>query len=257
MTDCSVCGFQTEFLTAKKDRFGQEYFYMRCPYCSFLFDRDLVLDTAKLETKVGKVYNQIYFESIDSGWKMRGDAFLKLMHAILRVYRFLTFKKNISLLDYGGGNGYITSKVNSKYDTFYYDKYEKPSFLGNYKVLEKPQKTDVVCAVELIEHLTDIEEWDFLKSLQPDVFMFTTCLSDMVLQKDLVHWIYLNPDAGHTALYSIDSLSLLAKKYGYIYVFFPNITCHIFIKNNFLSNVGFAKIEYFFYNIARKIKNMQ
>lgn len=253
MIACPICNFSTNALVVKNDRFGGQYQYRRCGNCRFLFDQDLAEDRNALALKIKNVYGGDYFEKFDSGWKMRGDGFLVFLNRFLAFYQGLFFKKNISLLDYGAGNGYIASKVRSGVKVFYYDKYEKPSYSGNYDVLQEPKPADVIYAVELVEHLTDIGEWDFLMRLHPNFFIFTTCLSNNISDKDLASWIYLNPDAGHTALYSTKSLQLLAKKYGFVYIFFPNISCHIFWKNNLFSKFNFVSIEYFFYNLVRKL----
>ena len=253
---CPICSQPTTFLIEKKDRFGQSYQYFKCISCRFLFDRDLVLDKKALQAKVGKVYQGDYFEGIDSGWKVRGDAFLKVLNVAVKAYSFLKMNKKVSVLDYGGGNGYITSKVAPGVDVFFYDKYEKPTYQGNYTVLEKPKVVDIIFAVELVEHLADMDEWRFLKDLAPGMFMFTTGLSDNIADTDLAAWEYVNPDAGHSALYSTKSLYLLGKKYGFAYFFFPNISTHIFLRNVFLSRIYFVKIEYAIYSLLRKIKNL-
>ncbi len=250
---CPICNSVTYFLTQKRDRFGQEYNYVKCQTCQFLFEQDLVLDPVKLNQRVGKLYGGDYFSKVDEGWQQRGDGFLKIIKNILKIYRLFKRKKVVSVLDYGAGNGYLASKLSNYGNIFYYDTYEKPEFFGNYKILEKPEKSDIMYAVELVEHLTNIKEWDFLQQVSPDIFIFTTCLSDNISDKEIHKWIYLNPDAGHVALHSTKSLYLLAKKYGFLYLFFPNISCHIFIKNKFLSRFNFVLLEYFIYNLIRGI----
>ncbi len=266
MISCPICNFSTDFLTSKENRFNDLYEYFICKKCGFLFEKDLVLNSKNLEKKVSNIYQNDYFQKIDSGWKMRGDGASKLINKFLRLYGFIKIKKNLTVLDYGGGNGYITSKINSDFDVFYYDKYEKPKYLANYKILspqggspfagENSVKADVIYAVELVEHFTDIKEWNFLRELCPDVFIFTTGLSDGINDKELLNWEYLNADAGHTAIYSLSSLYLLAKKYGFVYFFFPNRSFHIFFRNRFLSKINFVKIEYCIYKFIKKVKHI-
>ncbi len=256
MINCPICNAPTSFLTDKKDRFGQAYEYLLCTSCRFLFEKGLVEGKESLAKKVANVYQKDYFDQIDTGWKLRADAFLSFLKPFLNVYGLLRAKKPVKVLDYGGGNGYIAAELSKQAKVFYYDKYDKPTIFGDYTILEKPQKADVVCAVELVEHLIDIQEWDFLRQLSPGLFIFTTGLSDNVVSKDLVAWEYFNPDAGHTALYSSQALHLLAKKYGFAYVFFPNIASHIFFKSAFLSNINFVWAEYVIYTFFRRIKNI-
>jgi hypothetical protein len=254
MITCPICGYNAKFLSSKTNRFGDKYEYFICTRCRFLFEQDLSLNSTRLENKVSKIYQDDYFQRIDSGWEMRGDAFIKIVKKVIRIFSFFKIRKNPSVLDYGGGNGYIASKLAENFSVFYYDKYEKPSIRGNYRILDGLVKADIIYAVELVEHITDIKEWDFLKKLSPSVFIFTTGLSDNIKDKEIINWSYLDSDAGHMALYSTESLYLLGKKYGFIYIFFPNISCHIFLKNKFLSNYNFVKLEYFIYSFFRKIK---
>ncbi|MSU54258.1 MAG: class I SAM-dependent methyltransferase [Candidatus Staskawiczbacteria bacterium] len=249
--NCPICKSPTSFLTQKKDRFGQEYDYFACENCRFLFEKGVVENRGLLIEKVSKVYGKDYFEKIDTGWQGRGDSALKVINAFIKIYGY--FKNKVTVLDYGAGNGYVTAKIKTNGTVFYYDSYEKPTYLGNYTVLQEPQNADVIYAIELVEHLTDASEWDFLQTLSPNVFIFTTGLSDNIPETELAQWTYLDPDAGHTSLYSTKSLHILAKKYGFMYFFFPNISCHIFLRNRFLSGINFVVVEYFLYSIVRNI----
>lgn len=258
MINCPICNSEARFFVKKKDRFNQEYEYFRCDRCKFLFDKELIINKDNLQKKVNNIYQEDYFQKIDKGWQMRGDKISKIINNFLKIYRTVKiFKKNISVLDYGGGRGYITSKINNNFNVFYYDRYVKPDYSGNYKVLDKPQKVDIVCVIEVVEHITDLEEWSFINQLSSDVLIFTTEPSDGINDKELVGWWYIKPDAGHTSIYSLFSLYLLAKKYGFVYLFFPSKFFHIFIRNHFLSQFNFVKLEYFFYNFFRRIKHIK
>lgn len=219
-----------------------------------MFEKDLAEHNDSLAKKVSTVYQKDYFETIDVGWQMRGDGFLRIIQPIASLCRFLTLKKSVTILDYGGGNGYLASKLAEHFAVSYYDKFEKPSIAGRYVIVEEPSKADMVYAVELVEHVTDIKEWDFLHTVRPDIFIFTTCLSDNIKKEAMANWEYLHTDGGHTAIYSSKALYLLGRKYGFLYLFFPNIATHIFIKSKFLSRFNFVAIEYFLYSMLRKLK---
>lgn len=251
--NCPICNSLADFLISKSNRLGNQYDYLMCKNCRFLFEKDLAGNSGHLAQKVNNIYQKDYFETTDIGWKMRGDGFLRVIKRIIKIYSFFKGGKKVSVLDYGGGNGYLASKLSQSFNVSYYDKFEKPTVTGAYTIVQKPVKADIMYAVELVEHITDIKEWDFLKKSEPDVFVFTTCLSDNIERKELADWPYINADGGHTAIYSCKSLYLLGKKYGFMYFFFPNITCHIFLRNKFLSNINIVTAEYFFYNIIRKL----
>lgn len=254
--NCPICNFLASFFVCKEDRFSQKYEYFKCSKCRFLFDKDLVLNKDKLALKTSRVYDRDYFNCVDSGWQLRGDKMAKVINGFLKILRIVKYPKKLRVLDYGAGNGYITSKISPVADIFYYDKYEKPIYHGNYKILERPEKAELLCAVELVEHLADIKEWDLIFGLSLKAMVATTEVSDGILDNELSNWEYLNPDAGHTAIYSFESLYLLARKHGFFYFFFPYKLSHIFIKSRFLSKFNFAKTEYFLYRLIKKIRNI-
>lgn len=255
MINCPVCQSAAVFFTAKNDKSSKQCEYFKCQKCCFLFDKDLIEDKSGLQEKMGKIYQKDYAKNIDIGWKLRGDAVSKKINMILKIYKLFKFKKNIAVLDYGGGTGYITSKISNDFNVFYYDKYERPVHKGSYKILENPARANVVCAIEVVEHVTDIKEWNFISELCSDVLIFTTETTDGISNKDLINWEYLRSDVGHTCAYSLKSLHLLAKKHGFFYFFFPSKSFHIFLRNPFLKNLNFIKLEYPIYNFLRKIKN--
>jgi hypothetical protein len=252
--NCPICADASSFFVSKKDRFDQECRYFKCQGCRFLFDEDLALDKSRLEIKTSKVYDSDYFKSVDIGWKMRGDKIAKVINFFIGALRFFKNGK-INALDYGGGNGYVASLIDKDVNLFYYDKYETPTYLKNYTILQEPKEANLVYAVELVEHLSDMNEWDALAALSKNMFIFTTEVSDGVEEKELVNWAYLNPDAGHTIIYSFKALHLLAKKYGFFYFFFPYKLSHIFIRGRFLSKFNFVNFEYVLYVFFKKIKD--
>ena len=255
MINCPICKSKSDFLVSKKDSLNQAYDYYKCSNCRFLFDKDFE-NAGKIQEKIGKVYQNNYFEDIDYGWRERGDSYSKKIKGLLKAYKFFRFKKSASVLDYGGGNGYIASKINGGIDLFYYDKYVKPSYPGAYKIVQEPGRSDVVLAIEVVEHMTDIAEWENLANLSSDALIFTTEVSDGMSDKELSQSWYLRPDVGHVAVYSLDSLHIIAKKYGFSYIFFPSKSFHIFFRNSFLCMFNLVKLEYPFYNFLRIIKNI-
>ena len=162
----------------------------------------------------------------------------------------------MSILDYGAGNGYVTSKIGKNEKVFYYDKYESPTYQGKYDILKEPKETDILCAVELVEHLTDIKEWDLLSGFSKSFMIITTEVSNGIEDKNLVDWVYVNPNAGHTGIYSFEALFLIAKQHGYFYIFFPYKFSHIFFKNKLLSRFNFVKLEYFVYKLLKIFKKL-
>jgi hypothetical protein len=252
---CPVCRGSADFLVAKQDAAGQHYRYHRCRTCGFLFDEDFKSPDI-LQQKISKIYEHNYFEDIDYGWQVRGDKAARKINMFLNLYSFLHSKKPASVLDYGAGNGYITSKIGKGWNVFFYDKYIQPSYEGNYQVLAAPKPSDVVLAVEVVEHMTDMNQWAELFGLAGNLLIATTETSDGMSDQELADSWYLRPDVGHVAIYSTESLRRIAKQHGFGYAFFPSKSFHIFWRGAFLSKVNLVALEYPFYNVLRIIKRL-
>jgi SAM-dependent methyltransferase len=118
-------------------------------------------------------------------------------------------------LDYGGGQGLLSRLLrdagwNSRsYDPFF-DRGAALADLG---------KFDLITAYEVFEHVPDVNALaaDLVTLLNPEgIVVFSTVPSDgFIAQGGRLTWWYAAPRNGHISLFSLKSLDLLARKFGF------------------------------------------
>jgi cyclopropane fatty-acyl-phospholipid synthase-like methyltransferase len=133
------------------------------------------------------------------------------MHNGLRILRINHIKQNAKVLDFGCGSGILVKYLNDSGITCVgYDK-----FNPNYNKLPKKEHFDIVTMIEVIEHLSEpFAELDLIyKSLvKGGKVMIETSFTDWLnLECD-----YINPQIGHSTIFSHKGLTELMKSKGFI-----------------------------------------
>jgi hypothetical protein len=178
--------------------------YLRCLACGFTFT--VAFDDLTAEQFQQHIYNESYVlvdpDFVDvrprNNAKWVGDVILS-GNAKLRV------------LDYGGGNGLLTSLLRERgltrcesYDPFY----------GN---LRPAGRFDVVTSFEVLEHTpTPFDTLRDMRSLLDErgLIVFSTLLQPADFLTHGLAWWYAAPRNGHVSLYTRDSLTALMKRLG-------------------------------------------
>jgi 2-polyprenyl-3-methyl-5-hydroxy-6-metoxy-1,4-benzoquinol methylase len=129
--------------------------------------------------------------------------------------KFGQYKKEFSHLDYGGGNGYLSSLLKADgFDSTSYD-----VFVDTFDVAELGQKFDLITAFEVFEHHPSPNKLiqELCQLLAPNgMILFSTILSDgNIIQNNRLNWFYASPRNGHISLFSKPTLEFLAKKFGF------------------------------------------
>ncbi len=129
----------------------------------------------------------------------------------------LRFPHTSRHLDYGGGNGTLSSLLraarleSASYDPFV-DGDLDPASLGRF---------DLVTAFEVFEHVPDIQATlDTISSLLTPggVLLFSTLVSDEAIRAgEKLTWWYASPRNGHISLHTRQSLTLLAYRYDFAF----------------------------------------
>jgi len=192
--------------------------YVLCAHCGFCFSPTMYAwsDRHLSET----VYNSEYvLVDPDFVSERPTNVFKALVNAF-------PDPKNIKHLDYGGGNGLLSSLLKEvgwstqTYDPFMYD---NKIIVGN--------KFNLITAIEVFEHCTRPQQ--LMKQISSllsstGVLLLTTLLSDGNLQKPLT-WRYASPRNGHVSLFSYTSLRMLAKQYN-LNLYSPSNNQHFLYK---------------------------
>ncbi len=184
---------------------GIPIYYYRCEHCGFCFAPEFSHWT--LEDFENRIYNMEYGEVDPDYLDVRPRANAKFLLDI-----FSSDGTVIRHLDYGGGNGLLSSLLresgwrSTSYDPFV-DRDISPKDLG---------KFDLITAFEVFEHVPDVTQLiTTLSSLlaQDGVVLFSTLLTDGNLAShQRLNWWYASPRNGHISLFSSKSLALLGAK---------------------------------------------
>ena len=187
---------------------GVPIYYALCEKCQFCYAPDMILWTP--EQFKAHVYNDDYL-IVDSEYE---EIRPKHNFALLSS-KFGQFKNDFSHLDYGGGNGNLSSLLKTDgFDSTSYD-----VFVDQFAAVALGRQFDLITAFEVFEHHPDpnrlIKELSEL--LTPNgIILFSTILSDgNITPKKRLNWFYASPRNGHISLFAKSSLELLARKFEF------------------------------------------
>lgn len=182
--------------------------YYLCQRCQFCFAPTIA--SWKRNEFEERIYNQDYIRFDPDYIETRPRANAEFLCRLFGEER-----RYLEHLDYGGGNGLLSSILREKeWRSFSFD----PFMNGGEKILN-PSDFDLVTAFEVFEHAPYpnqlMEELSRLVK-KNGIILFSTLLSDgKVGGGDGLSWWYLAPRNGHISLFSSASLTILAEKYGF------------------------------------------
>lgn len=201
---------------------GIPIYYAICGGCDFLFAPDFTNWTNdEFRTKI---YNNDY-QKIDPDYIEKRPNF---NFNLLNKY-FSNVKNEIFHLDYGGGNGSLSVKLNENgWNSKSYDPFSETSnkicTLGKY---------NLITAFEVFEHASNpnlvMEEILDLIDDHGIIFLSTLINDGNVKLNQRLDWWYASPRNGHISLFSSKSLKTLGEKYKFTFASM-GIGYHVFYK---------------------------
>lgn len=183
---------------------GSPVYYRRCGECGFLFTEAFdAFTAADFETRI---YNADY-AAIDPDFAERRPR----ANAALIAKLFGTARAELSVLDYGGGEGLLADILTGEgWRVDSHDPFHGPSNppAGPY---------DLITCFEVFEHTAEpkvlIEALSGL--LAPDgLVLFSTLLQPPSIDEIRLNWWYAAPRNGHISLFSKQSLAALCHGAG-------------------------------------------
>jgi SAM-dependent methyltransferase len=201
---------------------GVPIYYTLCDQCGFCFAPEMY--RWSIEDFSNRIYNDDYRQVDPDYLDARPHANAQMLAGMF-AKQFL----DIRHLDYGGGNGVLSSELFAAgWNSTSYDPFVDGPLSGGLG------KFNLVTSFEVFEHVPDVKHlMATLSSLveEDGMVLFSTLLSDGILARNQrVQWWYASPRNGHISLFSRRSLALLGEKEGFDLVSFsPNL--HAFWRN--------------------------
>ncbi len=186
---------------------GISVHYYRCVECHFLFTT--YFDNATYDDLKRIIYNDGYVCVDPDCLENRPTN-----NAGFVAECFSDHRTDVSILDYGGGNGVLAERLRAlgfadveTYDPFYEE------------FAARPQRTfNIVLSFEVVEHVTKPVETmqDMARYLDADcgLLMFTTMLSPADPDAYGMDWWYIAPRNGHCSIHSSKSLNMVLRQCG-------------------------------------------
>jgi 2-polyprenyl-6-hydroxyphenyl methylase/3-demethylubiquinone-9 3-methyltransferase len=220
-TACKCCGAAAQlygvcdFAKMGRERFGEllprtgiPIYYYRCAACGFIFTTQF--DQATHDELTRHVYNDEYVRAVDLDYaSARPESNANFVNEV-----FGEHKHSIAVLDYGGGNGLLASRLRElgfphveTYDPF------SPEFAAR-----PTGKFNLVLSFEVVEHvpapLATFQDMVSLLDASRGVLLFSTLLLPEDIDAYRVGWWYIAPRNGHISIHTLSSLAAVLGKCG-------------------------------------------
>ncbi|MEY3198764.1 MAG: hypothetical protein RJA13_722 [Bacteroidota bacterium] len=198
---CKVCGSTSEHFDSAVILEKYKINYFQCPICGFIQTEESYW--------LQESYSNVIANS-DIGILFRNKIFSNIANNIL----FSLFNHNAKFLDYAGGYGIFTRTMRDLgYDFYWDDKYCQNIFAKHFEHQIGAQY-ELITAFEVFEHFVNpIEEIEKILKLSKNILFSTELLPPNNPKPNEWHY-YALQEGQHIALYTIKSLSIIAKKFG-------------------------------------------
>lgn len=204
-----VCDFATHCHrppTGAETLTGIAVYYYRCSACGFLFTP--LTDGWSVQEFQAHIYNDDYYRIYDPGYadeRPRANA-----NMIARF--FGANRQNLSVLDYGGGDGALCRILSQEHgfaDALSYDPISQP---------DQPlpaRRFDLVSCFEVLEHVNDpLPVIRQLGALADGMVLFSTLVQPADIETQRLRWWYAAPRNGHISLFSRPALAAAWRSTG-------------------------------------------
>jgi 2-polyprenyl-6-hydroxyphenyl methylase/3-demethylubiquinone-9 3-methyltransferase len=187
---------------------GIPIYYHRCSVCALIFT--VAFDEFSKDDFTRHIYNDSY--------KLVDPEYGEIRPASNAAMLAGTFGKTpaVTTLDYGGGNGKTAELLRAS--GFFNARSYDPFFPASGAL--PTQKFQLIICFEVLEHSpTPIATLIEMFSLLADggMILFSTLTQPPNIDQIGLNWFYVGPRNGHVTLYSVQSLQVIAKKFGMTY----------------------------------------
>lgn len=204
--ECKICQHTTQELFTSQVLYKYAVKYYQCPSCKFIqTEKPYWLDEAYSDA----------IAKLDLGYITRNIVYSQVTSSVIK----LSFNRNKSFIDYGGGYGMFVRLMRDKGLDFYrQDLYCENLFTDNLDIADikntRSSKFELLTSFEVFEHLDDpIGELEKMFTYS-DSILFSTTLQPNQTFKHANDWWYFVPETGqHISLFSKQSLQKISERF--------------------------------------------
>jgi hypothetical protein len=198
---CNICGANSEFFDQAEILRKHLISYFRCVGCGFV------------QTETPYWMEEAYSSAIsqqDPGILFRNLLNQRLTTAVLN----LLFPHSELSLDYGAGHGiFVRLMRDAGFRFYWYDLHARNDYARGFEH-EDDRTYNFLTSFEVLEHLADpFVELSKMMSLSPNVLVSTVLLPHPA-PKISAWWYYSTSTGQHLSFYTLESLRLIARKFG-------------------------------------------
>jgi hypothetical protein len=200
---CKICGKISEKIFRRKILLKYDVDYFQCPQCKFI------------QTEEPFWLQEAYEHSInieDTGLVDRNILFAKRSTMLL----YILFNRKDMFLDYGGGYGlFVRLMRDYGFDFFWKDPFTENIFARGFEFdPEKQKQLGIVSTFECFEHFVNpLSEIEKMLSLSDSLLFSTEIFQGSAPSPEEWEYYYFS-HGQHVALYSFESLLVIAKKFN-------------------------------------------
>jgi Methyltransferase domain len=201
MAACKICGTASALFDEAEVLGQYRVQYFRCTGCGFI------------QTESPYWLEEAYTSALkqqDVGILHRNLANRKLTTGVLG----LLFPRIEKAVDFGGGHGiFVRLMRDNGFDFHWSDRHAQNDYARGFEY-EEGETYQFLTAFEVLEHLIDpVADLGRMMSLSENLFVSTELVPEPAPK--VADWWYYVPSTGqHISLYTIESLRLLAKRFG-------------------------------------------
>lgn len=202
MTNCKICNSNSKYIFSANILNKYPVKYYQCENCQFLQTEETFWLDEAYEAAITKQ---------DVGLLYRNRIIIPILKSLIKF----CFDKKQRFIDYGAGYGILVRIMRDfGYNMFRYDKYCINIFAEGFDHQGNVNEYELLTAFEVFEHLVDpIKELEKMLSFSSNIFFSTEVQPTINISPN--NWWYIMPETGqHIALFSIDSLKIMAKKFN-------------------------------------------
>ncbi|MDY3741273.1 MAG: methyltransferase domain-containing protein [Selenomonadaceae bacterium] len=218
---CFVCNGKMAPYFVKKHPSGLVSNYYRCSECGLTIDKTIYemseQERVNLNNFNHSTYQGMDFNVVDPKWIPRLEKQSEFINQLLILD---IISSDMTIVDYGCGDGKLAKFVNEKCNMNLISNYDKYMKISDVSYLTdddmSPNMADMVITCSVWEHLigkNDVENI-YLYLKEDGIFCIHTLIAEEIPKDE--DWFYINTNGAHCTLWTNEAMKIWFKTHGFV-----------------------------------------